>query len=278
MSENTKKDSIKIYDKEEFKEVPLNDGDQVSNIKGADDGRLIGYCVTSSGNSLQSVLNFYDTSTGIVFRPNGLDGNAISVKDWIFMPDGESIVVVTKSNDLLAITLNNDDITPLGYADSLRGLESDTLLIVGNKGKFEKLNLETLDKTPITTTLFTGQGPLLGNYLPIKLIPESSLTQITHYSYVDESYLNTITSRRNENDSQLLQIMSKDTLLLSMNTTQNGSYALIETAQTTNAIFDGYRLSAKPNNVKTKIINMESGAVCLVIDGFNVIETPKELL
>lgn len=243
-------------------QMPLPGEGSVSSLQIADRGERVGYLFTaadlSSGGGYESALftaSLDDPLTAPV--PVAVAGADDRIGQWSFVPDTDSVLLLTFDGVLLLTATDGSSPASLGSALAIDGISSGTAeAIIERIDGLVVLDLVTAEETPLVTA--TPDTGLVGTVLPL---PRGGTVRMTYPIGANglptgETVVTAVTDEGQSTD--ILVAPSTDAVLQTC-ISPSGQYAAVLTAPDIAANpYDTYRLPL-PRDIRTRILTVPRG-------------------
>lgn len=253
------------------RELPLPDkGDgTVQELQSADRGDVIGYTYTdrdpSAQGSLASALFTASLKAADADKPPTsimAAGAPVSAADWRFVPDSDSILVLSFAGRLLLTPPDGSKLVDLGDATRIDGIARGTseAVVLRLDGLY---GIELKDGTATRLPDATGASGFLGELVP--MTDGSTLRQLTS----GDGEGSTVYRVAADGTARPVFTASGSVSLLQTCVSPSGRYAafLVQPDAARNAYVTGYNLPV-PKTVQTQIVNLDDGSQVSTLDGF----------
>ncbi len=253
--------------------VQLPDLGSVGSLDSATSGTVIGFTLTSAddgpGQLNSSTLYTVDFSTGRqVEQVKDVDGSALNVLSWQFIPGSSSLLALSISGSLLAIDPVAATVVPLGQFQELGKVSQDgTATTLADAVGQLALGLADGEQQRLDPPLIDGAYSFLGatEVLPggdrveKVVVPDATGTRFRSLLVYDDG-----TSAR-----VLYETANEGGSISDFSVSPNGQYVAIETVPDPAAsVFDGYYYDSRATSVTTVIVDLASGAPVRSVEGF----------
>lgn len=247
----------------------------VRQLSGSGRSELIGFSYTGTtiDASIENVLMLYDPRDGSgVARPVlGLDGAALQVADWLFVPGSTSLVAQGYDSSLFLVdALSATTLSALGQHGELRGfLPGTSSLVVADPDGDAVLDLAGGSTTPLAPARAAeGTGTYPG--ARIYLDDQRSTAQLFTSPVGDPSesrFASLIAVTDTAGTRVVYEPALSDTRIRDFCASPNGQYLAIETAPG-DAALDDYASVAGYAGMTTAIVDVVSGETVRTVYGF----------
>ncbi|BDI24054.1 hypothetical protein [Herbiconiux sp. L3-i23] len=247
----------------------------VRQLYGSGRSELIGFSYTGStpDSSIENVLLLYDPRDGSgVARPvTGLDGGALQVMDWAFVPGSTSLVAQSYDGSLYLVdALSATTLSALGQHGELRGfLPGSSRLVVADPDGDAVLDLAGGETAPLEPARpAEGAGTYPG---PRIYLDDERATAQLFTSPVGDTAESRFSSRIAVTDTAGTRVVYEpalpDTRIRDFCASPNGQYLAVETAPA-EATLDDYPSVAAYSGMTTAIVEVATGDTVRTVYGF----------
>ncbi len=273
---------LTIYNPKDKTEEDVNlpeDNGTIDQLRVSSTNELVGFLFSSKfdpkkDNKYNSTLFAYDTGSKFVFPQYGLErGKLLSVSSWRFHPDGTSMIIQTFDNTLLLVDYySNQKPVPLGSYFSIGTFSRDgRKVVVGDNDNGPViLELEGQKKVVPEAGIINGiesdasEIILLQNSDDYILIKEA-------YRESDGAYTRVAEVTRGAQKQVIYSSNQRQEQLFELNSSPNEQMASIELSDVfKNRKFDGYGTISRPTNMRTRIVDINTGKTIKDFDGFQL--------
>jgi len=255
--------------------LPLPGDGFVSNLQTADRGELIGYTFSdadlSDAGGLESALftaSLKESEADAEPTAVTVTGAESRVAEWRFVPDTDSILLLTFDSSLLLTGSAGENATALGSALAIEGIA---------RGSSEAI-VRRMDGTVVIDLSDATEAPLvaadvdLGRLGAVTPVPGGGT--VRQGAPVDESGIPsgaTIAFVAEDGAAEvLMEVPSKEAIVLETCVSPSGRYAAVLTAPDAVANpYDAYLLPL-PQRVETRVLEIATGAEVVALSGFDV--------
>lgn len=263
-------------DGQNARELPLPGDGFVSNLQTADRGERIGYTFSdtdlSAAGGRESLLFTASLAEGAADEAPtqvAISGDDGRVADWRFVPDTDSILVLTFDSRLLLSAADGTGAAPLGSALAIDGIArgSSVAYVERLEGR-ATIDLTDGAESPLVDA--TADLGALGDVTPI---PGAGAGTVRTYADLgDGTTLLSTQIVRVADDGAVDALLTVDPAdgVLQTCVSPSGRYAavLLSPASVTNR-YDGYLLPL-PARLQTRILDLESHATVSTLGGFDL--------
>lgn len=258
--------------------VALPEPGVVQKLGSAASGTLIGFVFTSAGDSIDptysSTLLTLDLEGARSVQPaTGLDGQPIRVLGWEFMPQGSSLLALSRDRTLFLIDpLTKGSVTPLGQFNELGPVSRDGTVVTMNDafgtaaltiadGSQARVNPSPLAHD--SSLVYLGPVEVLrkGSRVEKLVIAAAGGKRFASAIAVDDGATSTVIYRT-PNDAGSIEGFS---------VSPNGQYVAIAVVPDNSAsVSDGYFYDAHSTSTETVFVDIATGAVVKSVEGFSL--------
>lgn len=258
------------------RDLPLPGDGDIRNLQSADRGELVGYTysdadlsATTGRESALFTASLKDSEAKVKPTPVAVSGTEKRVSDWRFVPDTDSLVVLTYDGRLLLSGASGSNAADLGTGTTIDGIArgSSRAVIERADGLF---TLDLTDGTQAPLVDATGVTGTLGTTTPM---PGEKAGTVRPYSIVDAAGTGRGTTVYRVADdgaaTSVLTIPGTDAVLQTC-VSPSGRYVAVLVAPDVVANpYDGYELPM-PAKVQTHIIDLTDDKRVSAITGFDI--------
>jgi len=246
----------------------------VDKLRASNSGSLFGFTFTTAGDPIDGeysdTLMWVDVAAGRTIAPvPALDGNPMSVFNWMFVPNSTSVVALTTDESALMVdTAVAGSALPLGQFSTLTGISADgSTLSVSDRYGAIALDLATLEQTRLPPSLYDGAVPYGGEALAL---PDHSRVQTI--AVIDQevgTFSSVLVLDDGEQSRKLFQTVNDQGQIDSFSISPNNQFVAVEVVPSVgDSVRDGYAVNERSTSVTTVIINLDTGAVVRSLEGF----------
>ncbi|MFG6475791.1 hypothetical protein ACFXP7_05330 [Microbacterium sp. P06] len=260
---------------EDPRELELPGDGFVSNLQSADRGETIGFTFSDAdlgaGGGRESALFTTSVATGAGDAPPeevALAGD-IRVAGWRFVPDSDSILVLTFDGRLLLAGSDGENAAPLGTALAIDGIARGS-----SQAVVERLEgMRVVDLTDGSEAPLVEPDPPIGSLGAVTPMPGEAAGTVRTYAVLadDGSFVSTVVARvTDDGTSTVLLDASTSDAVLQTCVSASGRYAAVLLApDSAGNPYDTYQLPL-PTRVETHVVEIDSGDEVAVLDGFGL--------
>lgn len=256
------------------RELPLPGTGYVTNLQSADRGELIGYTFSDAdlgeGGGLESALftaSLKQSEADAAPTPVAVTGADARVAEWRFVPDTDSILLLSFDGSLLLTGSSGEGATVLGDALAIEGIGrgSSEAIIARQDG------LRVVDLADASERELVAADVDLGLRGAITPIPGGGTVRVG--APTDASGLPTGTTvtavDADGRSAELMDLPSGDVVLQTC-VSPSGRYAVVLVApDIVENPYDRYRLPL-PGEVESRVVEIASGAGVVTLAGFDI--------
>lgn len=256
------------------RELPLPGDGFVSNLQTADRGETIGFTFSDAdlGESGGRESELFTTSVAagaadVTPRQVALNGDDTRVAEWRFVPDSDSILVLTFDGRLLLAGADGEDAAPLGTAIGIDGIARGSSQAIVER--FEGMSIVDLTDGSDAPLVEPAASP----GLPQKVLPLPGEGAGTVRTYAVLSTAGGVASTvvahvtDDGNITDLLELGASDSVLQTC-VSASGRYAAVLVAPDAAANpYDRYRIPL-PQRLETRVVDIATGEAVASLDGF----------
>jgi len=254
--------------------LPLPGPGTVEQLHASDSAAVLGFVFTSApdtGGVLDSTLVTLDLDAGREAVPvAGLDGTALQVSRWAFLPGGASLVAYARDSSVLLVDTASAAATPLGTFTKFDSVSTDgTRLAVGNAFGPVALSIADLDDTEFAPSPIAGVVPYPGRF---QLMRGSDLVQqVVLVDYADSSFVSILVADDGEQSRLLYRTVDDGGSIGDFSVSPNDQLAAVEIVpDVSTSVPDGRAVDPRSTDVTTVFIEIATGEVVKSVAGFAV--------
>jgi hypothetical protein len=254
--------------------LPLPGDGYVTNLQSADRGELIGYTFSDAelgeSGGLESALftaSLKESAADAEPTPVVVDGAEPRVAEWRFVPDTDSILLLSFDGSLLLTGSSGEQATALGSALSIEGIARGSSEAIVERGAGPVvIDLSDAGESPLVTP-----DTDLGRAGAITAVPGGGTVRLA--SPADESGRPTGTTVAFVADDGatdiLLDVPSTDAVLHTC-VAPSGRYAAVLVApDAVDNPYDRYQLPM-PETLESRIVEIATGTEVVALSGFDI--------
>ncbi|KZE33026.1 hypothetical protein [Microbacterium sp. T32] len=255
------------------RDIPLPGPGFVSNLQSADRGERIGFTFSDAtlGTSGGRESKLFTASAADEAPPVevGLNGGDVRVADWRFVPDTDSMLVLTFDFRLLLTDAQGGNAAPLGTAQSIDGIaRGSSIAIVERLEGIREINLTDGSEEPLENPIDPPGMP--GRATPVPGTGTGTLRSFADIGS-DGAYRSTTIGHVDPDGAvrPLLKVPGTDTVLQTC-VSPSGRYAAVLVApQAVDNPFDRYQLPL-PGRLQTHLVEIDTGQELSALQGFDL--------
>jgi hypothetical protein len=254
--------------------LPLPGDGNVTNLQSADRGELIGYTFSDAdlgeSGGLESALftaSLKESAADAEPTPVVVEGAEPRVAEWRFVPDTDSILLLSFDGSLLLTGSSGEQATALGSALSIEGIARGSSEAIVERGAGPVvIDLSDAAESPLVTP-----DTELGRPGAITAVPGGGTVRLA--SPADESGRPTGTTVAFVADDGvtdiLLEVPSTDAVLQTC-VAPSGRYAAVLVApDAVDNPYDRYQLPM-PETLESRIVEIATGTEVVALSGFDI--------
>lgn len=253
--------------------LPLPGEGFVTNLQSADRGDLIGYTFSDAdlgaGGELESALftaSLKDSEADAEPTQVEVTGAEPRVAEWRFVPDTDSILLLTFDSSLLLTDATGENATSLGAAIAIEGIaRGSSTAIVKRIDGLDRIDLSDASESPLV-----APDVDLGLLGPITPVPGGTVRLA---SPVDETGLpigTTVAFVADDGTTEILADVPSADAVLQTCVSPSGRYvAVLVAPDAVDNPYDLYQLPM-PERVETRIIQISDAAEVVALSGFDI--------
>jgi len=199
----------------------------------------------------------------------GLDGTPLSVLDFTFAPASTDLVVHTIDSSIVRIGADGA-ISPLGQFTRMGHLSiDDRVLTVFDQFGALALELDTLETSRLEPSPLDGLAPSGSD---VDMLPGGDRVQRVAVFHSDTGRFDSLVVLDDGTTSRVLyQTPKSEGSIDGFRVSPNGQYVAVEAVPNfENSVDDGYAVDRRSTTVQTIIVEVATGAVVRVVDGFDL--------
>ena len=254
--------------------LPLPGEGYVSNLQSADRGELIGYTFSDAdlgeGGGLESALftaSLKESESDAEPTPVAVTGADTRVAEWRFVPDTDSILLLSFDGSLLLTGSTGQGATALGSAIAIEGIARGSSEAV--VARFE--GMKVIDLSDASETDLVAADVDLGLRGAITPIPGGGTVRIG--APTDASGIpvgTTVAAVAADGATDVLQNLPSTDVAVHTCVSPSGRYAAITVApDAVGNPYDRYRLPL-PGRLESHIVEIATGREVVVLSGFDL--------
>ncbi|GAA3754895.1 hypothetical protein GCM10022240_04910 [Microbacterium kribbense] len=269
------------------RDLPLPGRGTIAGLQTADRGELIGYTFSDAdlgrGGTRESrlyVASVKDAAARTAPVAVDVPGTEKRVADWRFVPDSDSILVLTYDGRTLLSGATGADPTQLGTGAAIDGIaRGSSVAVIQRTTEIVAIDLSDGTESDLVTATADGRAVPghLGQVIPI---PGTTGASVRPYTVLDvaggsgggQGVPDGTTVFRVDDDgaaTPLLRLPPSDALLQTC-ISPSGRYAALTIApETVTNTYDDY-LMPMPTTVRTRIVQLADGAPVHTFSGFGI--------
>lgn len=259
-------------------QVILPDKGVVQKLGAAGSGTMIGFTLTSAGGSIaptySSTLMVLNLEGARKVQPvGGLDGTPMRVLGWEFLPQGSSLLALTRDRSLFAVDpLTSGSVAPLGQFTELGPISRDGTIVTVND-PFGSAALTIADgsqrrlvPSPLagdSSKVYLGPAEVLGSGARLEkvVIAQPGGTRFSSAIVLDDGAASSVIYRT-PRDAGSIE---------SFSVSPNGQYVAIDVVPDISAaVSDGYYFDARSTSTETVIVEIATGRIVKSVEGFSL--------
>jgi len=260
-------------DGENRRELALPGPGFVSNLQSADRGERIGFTFSDANlgaaGGRESRLFTASAATDDAPVEVGLNGGDVRIADWRFVPDTDSMLVLTFDSRLLLTDALGGNAAPLGSAVAIDGIaRGSSVAIVERLEGVREIDLTDGSEQALAAPVDPPGSP--GRATPV---PGAGAGTVRSFADIGEdgAYRSTIVGHVDTDGAvrQLLDVPGTDTVLQTC-VSPSGRYAAVLVApKAVDNPFDRYQLPL-PGKLLTHLVDIDTGEQLVALQGFDL--------
>ena len=254
-------------------DIPLPGPGFVSNLQSADRGERVGFTFSDAtlgaAGGRESKLFTASAADDAPPVEVGLDGGDVRVADWRFVPDTDSMLVLTFDSRLLLTDAEGGNAAPMGTAVSIDGIaRGSAVAIVERLEGIREINLTDGSEEALEEPVDPPGMP--GRATPV---PGAGAGTIRSFADIDaDGAYRATTIGHVDTDGAvrpLLEVPGTDTVLQTC-VSPSGRYAAVLIApRAIDNPFDRYQLPL-PGRLQTHLVEIDTGQELAALQGFDL--------
>ncbi|CAN3700398.1 hypothetical protein MMX123_00382 [Microbacterium sp. MM2322] len=245
----------------------------VSNLQSADRGERIGFTFSDAdlGAAGGRESRLFTASAADDAAPTevGLNGGDVRIADWRFVPDTDSMLVLTFDSRLLLTDAQGGNAAPLGSAVSIDGIaRGSSVAIVERVEGIREINLTDGSEQPLVQPV--DPPGLAGRATPVPGAGAGTIRSFADISADGVSRSTTVAHVDTDGAVRsLLEVPGSDTVLQTC-VSPSGRYAAVLVApRAVDNPFDRYQLPL-PEKLQTHLVEVDTGQELVALQGFDL--------
>ena len=254
----------------------------ITNFGLSDSGTILAFEFTSAessdddgGTAYSRALLRLDLDAGRELEPVlGLNGAPLSVLDFTFAPASTDLVVHTIDSSIVRIGVDGA-ITPLGQFTRMGHLSTDDrVLTVFDQFGALALDLDTLETSRLEPSALDGSAAddAAPSGSDVDVLPNGERVQRVAVFHADTARFDSLVVLDDGTSSRVLyQTPKSEGSIDGFRVSPNGQYVAVEAVPNfAKSVDDGYPVDRRSTTVQTIIVDIETGAVVRIVDGFGL--------
>jgi hypothetical protein len=227
---------------------------------------------TAGGTVYNRTLFTVDLDSDRTLVPvSGLDGLALEVAGWSFIPTSPDLLVYAADQSLLRVAPGETStVLPLGQFSDFQSISADgaTAVVTDPFGAVALTladgAIERLDPSPLE-----GEVPFAGE---TAVVPgEGWVQQVADVDVVTGRFKSAMVFDDGESARIIYRTLRDEGSLVGFSLSPNDQYAIVETVpNVASSVDDGYTVNARATSITTVFVDISTGAVVKSIEGFSV--------
>ena len=254
--------------------LPLPGDGYVTNLQSADRGELIGYTFSDAdlgeSGGLESALftaSLKESEADAEPTPVVVTGAEPSVAEWRFVPDTDSILLLSFDGSLLLTGASGEQATALGSALSIEGIARGSSEAIVERGAGPVV----IDLSDAAESALVAPDVELGRPGPITAVPGGGTVRLA--SPADGSGRPTGTTVAFVSDSGatdvLLEVPSTDAVLQTCVSPSGRYVAALVAPDAVDNPYDRYQLPM-PEDLESRVVEIATGTEVVALAGFDL--------
>ncbi|MGZ8805396.1 MAG: hypothetical protein ACXWZG_08865, partial [Microbacterium sp.] len=256
------------------RKLPLPGDGYVTNLQSADRGELIGYTFSDAdlgeGGGIESALftaSLKQSEADAEPTPVTVSGAEPRVAEWRFVPDTDSILLLTFDSSLLLTDSSGEDTAALGTALSIEGLARGSSHAVVKRMD----GPDVIDLADATESALVAPDTELGLLGAVTPVPGGGSVRLA--SPVDETGLpigTTVAFVTDDGATDVLVDLPAADAVLQTCVSPSGRYvAVLVAPDAVDNPYDTYQLPM-PEQLESRIIEISTGTEVVALSGFDI--------
>jgi hypothetical protein len=246
----------------------------ISNFAASDSGTILGFEFTSTdpqpGRTYDRTLLRLDLDAGRDILPvAGLDGQPLRVLDWTFVPGSEDLIVQSSDQSVFRVS-ETAGLTPLGEYTRIGDISIDgAVLTVFDAFGAIGLTIATLEEQRLDPSPLNGATPTGGE---VEVLPSGARVQrVVVFDEATGAFASSLVYDDGSTSRVLYETVDSMGSIETFRLSPNGQYVAIEAIPDFAAsVDDGYAVARQSTSIQTVIVDVATGAVVRIVDGFDL--------
>jgi len=209
-------------------------------------------------------------STRLLTPVTGLDGAALEVLEWSFVPGSTRLIAQNTDQSLLSVdTAEPRDVLPLGQYVEFDSVSTDGSTVVV-ADPFGPLALDVADGTTrrLDPSPLDGDIPFGGT---AQVLPDGRwLQQVAFFDETSGRFQSLVVVDDGDTSRAIFRTLNDAGSIERFQVSPNNQYVAIETVPDVEiSETDGYAVNGRSTSITTVFVDIESGAVVKSIEGFD---------
>ena len=254
--------------------LPLPGDGYVTNLQSADRGELIGYTFSDAdlgeSGGLESALftaSLKESEADAEPTPVTVSGAEPRVAEWRFVPDTDSILLLSFDGTLLLTGSSGEQATALGSALSIEGIARGSAEAIVERGAGPVV----IDLSDAAESALVEPDSALGRPGPITAVPGGGTVRLA--APAGGAGLPTGTTVAFVSDSGatdvLLEVPSTDAVLQTCVSPSGRYVAVLVAPDAVDNPYDRYQLPM-PENLESRVVEIATGTEVVALSGFDL--------
>ena len=241
----------------------------LERLQSATDSGTFGFTFSSQDGAYVDTLMTLNLDAGRDIVPAAaLDGSRLDVANWLFLPNGVSLVAQNLNDDsLLMLDTATGTILPLGTVSSLESLSTDgTTLGVTNPFGPVVLTLADLDDTEFAPSPIDGATPFPGEFQSTR---DGLVQHVVLVDYQTDVFENLLVFDDGKTSRELFRTIDDAGSIGRISVSPNDQFVAVEVVPNVEtSVSDGRTVDPRSTSITTVFVSVETGAIVKSVAGF----------
>ena len=241
----------------------------IERLQSATDSGTFGFTFSSQDGAYVDTLMTLNLDAGRDIVPAAaLDGSRLDVANWLFLPNGVSLVAQNLNDDsLLMLDTATGTILPLGTVSSLESLSTDgTTLGVTNPFGPVVLTLADLDDTEFAPSPIDGATPFPGEFQSTR---DGLVQHVVLVDYQTDVFENLLVFDDGKTSRELYRTIDDAGSIGRISVSPNDQFVAVEVVPNVEtSVSDGRTVDPRSTSITTVFVSVETGAIVKSVAGF----------
>lgn len=241
----------------------------IEKLQSATDSGTVGFTFSSQDGAFVDTLMTLNLDAGRDIVPaTAIDGSRLDVANWLFLPNGVSLVAQNLNDDgLLMLDTATGAILPLGTVTSLESLSTDgATLGVTNPFGPVVLTLADLDDTEFAPSPIDGATPFPGEFQSTR---DGLVQHVVLVDYETDVFENLLVFDDGKTSRELFRTVDDAGSIGRISVSPNDQFVAVEVVPNIeSSVTDGRAVDARSTSITTVFVSVETGAIVKSVAGF----------